>query len=200
MKGYCTIDDVKNYTLTDVEDSFNSQIELWISSIEAYIDKTTGRNFIADENDSSRFFDGNGKSEMYIDECVEVTSVVIKDVMGDIMSVLAEGSYFLTYPYNDYPIRKVIIKSYNEKGFLAFPSGQKNIEVEAKWGYSVQVPDQIKLATTILVSGIMNVSNQAPGKVKTESIGDYQVTYRDSQWSDFELAKQIIGEFTKYNV
>ncbi|HBI50268.1 MAG TPA: hypothetical protein DDY21_00240 [Candidatus Moranbacteria bacterium] len=200
MKGYCAVVDIENYTLTEIETTFETNVQGWISVVEQYIDNETGRNFKADASASKRYYDGNDLNEFYVDECVEVSGLVIKNSMGDTLFTLTKDTHYLTYPYNELPIRKLIAKSYNVLGFISFLKGQKNIELTAKWGYSVDVPDGIKFATMILVSGIVNFSNNSEGEIKSEKIGDYQVSYKDDQWKDFELAKKIIGQFTKYDV
>jgi hypothetical protein len=200
MKGYCQVEDIENYTLTDVEESFEDNVEFWIGAMEQHIEKETGRVFIADSVASKRKYDGNDLNEIYIDECIEISGLKIYDDMGNTTYDLTKDTHYLVYPYNTLPIRKLMSKSYNVLGFTRFLRGQGNVEVNAKWGYSAAVPDGIKFATIVLVAGIVNFSNNADGEVKSEKIGDYQVTYKDDQWKDFEMAKEIIGQFTKHDV
>lgn len=201
MKGYCAKEDIENYTLTEIDVSFDTTIEFWISVVEDFIDHETGRNFKADSADSKRYFDGNGETDLYIDECVSITDLKIYDSLGNLLETLAKDTHYLVHPYNELPIRKVLSKYYNPTGFSRFYKGQKNIEINAKWGYSAVVPAQIKFACTVLVAGIVNYSNNAEGEIKSEKIGDaYSVTYKDEQWKDYETAKEIIKNFTKIDV
>ena len=79
MKGYTSRQQIENYLLITVDPSFYTQINSWIEQIETYIDKTTGRNFIADTVASAKLYDGDGTSELLIDDCVDVTEVKIDD-------------------------------------------------------------------------------------------------------------------------
>jgi len=201
MKGYCSVEDIENYTLTEVLETFATNVEFWIEVIEGFIDNETGRNFIADTVASKRYFDGNGECNLYIDECIEISGLKIYNSLGDLLHELTKDTHYLIHPYNELPIRKVLSKLSNPIGFSRFYKGQKNIEVNAKWGYSLEVPAQIKFACTVLVAGIVNYSNNAEGEIKSEKIGDaYSVTYKDEQWKDYETAKEIIKSFTKIDV
>lgn len=200
MKGYCGITDIENYTLTEIAESFETNVEEWISMVEQYIEKETGRVFIADSEASERYFDGNGEIEFYIDEFIAITGAVIYDTLGNVKYTLTEDTHYLTFPYNKETKRGLIAKSYNVLGFADFTLGVKNVKITAKWGSFEAVPDAIKFATMVLVSGIVNFSNNADGEIKSEKIGDYSVTYKDEQLKDFELAKEIIGQYTKHDV
>ena len=200
MKGYCSVADIEKYSLTEIDANFEATVEGWIAVIEQYIEKETGRVFKADTTASKRYFDGNYSNEIYIDECISVSELLIKDVLGNTLYNLVKDTHYLVYPYNELPIRKLMAKSYNVLGFLTFPKGQKNIELTAKWGYSESVPDGIKFATMVLTTGIVNYSNNSDGEAKSEKIGDYSITYKENDWKDYELAKSIIGSFTKHDV
>lgn len=201
MKGYCSETDVENYLLTTIDDTFSGQIEKWIEQVEAYIEKKTERIFIADTEASERWFDGNGELDLYLDEFVSISGLVIYDALGNEQYTLTENTHYLSFPYNETPKRGLRTKYYNTLGFTYFPSGIRNTKATAKWGYSVAVPDPIKFATTVLVSGIVNFSNQSEGEIKSEKVGEWQVTYRDNQQeADFKRANEIIDQFTKHNV
>lgn len=200
MKGYCSVADVENYTLTEVDSVFEPNVQFWIGAVETIIERQTGRVFIADSEASKRYFDGNGLPELHIDECVAITGLKIVDDMGNTVYDLTENTHYFSEPYNELPKRKLASKSYNVLGFSRFLKGQRNVELTAKWGFSIEVPEPIKFATVVLVAGIMNFGNDANGEIKSEKIGDYQVTYKDDQWRDFEIAKEVIGNYTKHNV
>jgi len=188
-KGYTTRAEVERYTLTGIEEYFRPQVEKWIASVEDYIEKSTGRVFIADQESSWRKFDVEDprKKEIWFDECVELEELRVNN--GDI----PEDSY-LVYPANTIPKFRIKIKK------RYFPQGDQNVEIRARWGFSEEAPESIRLATTVLVAGIINYGSQEV-KEKTkqaESIGPYSVTYGDERsWSDFEQVKQIIEKYRK---
>lgn len=198
MKGYTSISEIENYLLTTIDEDFKSQVNGWIEIMENYVDSKTGRNFKADTEASDRYFNGNGKSNLLIDECVEVEEVS-RGTDFDTITALTADDYF-TFPYvlkasdgKDIPIRKLISRCYS------WYKGIKNIKVKAKWGYSVAVPDEIAFATMIFVCGIINYSLNADGEVSSKTIGRYTVTFKEEkQWQDFDRANEILKMYKKH--
>ena len=191
---YTTQENLENYLLTDIDPSFESQIEDWIEAISQYITSETGRVFVADTTASERHFDGNDTRFLPIDECISITKVEKgSDQWGDTQ---AEITSYIKLPQNysakSLPIDELMLKD----GYWL--QGAMNHTITAKWGYSASVPKDIELAATILTSGVIYESLSGEGEIKTESIGGYSVTYKDErQWADFERAKQIIGQYRK---
>jgi hypothetical protein len=157
-KGYTTKEKIENYLLTEIDASFDTQVNDWIVAMENYIDKITGRSFKADTVNSDRYFNGNGKREIWIDECISINTVNVYDVDGDLIYTFVKDTDYVVYPYNALPIRKLILKS---TCYGHFTSGTKNVIINAKWGNTAAVPEPITLAATILVGGIINFSNTA---------------------------------------
>ena len=160
MKGYTTIEQIENYLLTDIDLGFYDQIEKWIESAEDYIEKETGRVFIADETASVKLYDGNGEGVLFIDDAVEIVSVKVNGVEVE----------FYPYPVNKTPITKIAI---TEK----FTKGRQNIEVEARWGYSDEVPHAIRQVATILVAGMIEKGLSSKGELRSVSLGQYSATF-----------------------
>jgi hypothetical protein len=189
-KGYTTRQEIQNYLLITIDASFYAQVDNWIAEIEKYIDQKTGRNFIADTVASEKLYDGYNEPTLLIDDCVDVTEVKIGDD-----DPLTEGSDedYVVYPANFLPkTRLKLILS-------TFPSGDQNIHVTGKWGYSVTVPDDIKMIATVLVAGIINFSLNAEGEVQQMSIGRYSVTYKTKdEWQDFKKVDEILKYYKKY--
>lgn len=202
-KGYTTKAKVERYLLTDIDTSFNTQVDEWIEGVERIIDQITGRNFIADDEPSSRVFDGDGTEKLLIDEAVEVSQVEIgNDSYGSSFSIVPNtgaGRYF-TEPGNHVakkvPISAIVLSA------GAFPTGMQNNRITAKWGYSAAVPEDISFVATIFVAGIINQHRQGGDEIKSESIGNYSVTYNtdkeNNSWSDFENAKRILDTYKRY--
>jgi len=204
-KGYTTKTKIENYILQDIDSSFDSQIQSWIEGIERIIDQITGRNFIADSAASARVFDGDGSNELLIDECVAITKVEAGNdgYGGSFTEVLATGAdKYFTEPANaiakGYPIHKVTLRS---KSWL---EGIQNQRITAKWGYSTAVPADIEFAATVFVAGVLNQHRQGGDQIKSESIGNYQVTYNTDKegdsFGDFTRAKEILSAYTKLNI
>lgn len=197
-KGYTTKTEIENYLLTTIDTTFDSQVDNWIESIEKYIDNQTGRNFLADSvgNDSDKYYDGDNTSKLLIDDAVEITELEVGDgnlLTPDTTPIKADGDYLL-YPANRKPITQIQLRA---GYFPAYP--RQGIRVKARWGYSEEVPADIRQATTVLVAGIINYGNTADGEVKSMNIGAYSVTYKDEkQWQDFERVADILLSYKKF--
>ena len=96
---YCTIEDVKNYLLINIEEWFEPQVEKWIGQVSRMIDRQTNRDFQATDPDESgtepetRKYDGTGKRTLFVDEFVKVASVKVDG------QEIAAADYLL-YPAN----------------------------------------------------------------------------------------------------
>lgn len=196
-RGYTNRGQIQNYLLHGVKDYFVPQIDHWIAQMEEYIEKTTGRIFIADTISSIRKYDVPPRAEnfgtqsgkdLFIDDCVEVEELTVDDELID------EDEYLL-YPANSLPKTRI---SFDDENGYFFTPGKQIAEVKAKWGYSIVCPYDIAFATMILVVGIINYALQSEGEVKSETIGSYSITYKDEkQWQDFDRAKEILDHYTR---
>ncbi len=183
MKGYTTIENIEDYLLQSIDASFKSQIENWIEAMETFIEKETERIFIADAVASSKKYDGDGERILYIDDAVEVEEVKVDDEEIDC----------LFYPANTLPKTSLVAKD------SKFDYGNQNVEVKAKWGYSIAVPKDIEFVTTVLVAGIIQHSLSHEGEVQSLTMGRYSVTYKDEQQlKDFERTKDILQNYRRY--
>ena len=193
MLGYTSKNDIERYMLVDIDDSYNTQINEWIESQEAMINDFAGRVFIADTTASIRYFDGDGSHVLLIDDCISLSKIE----MGDPTTTKDEldSDDYYTYPYNRTPKRKVYYSG-------IFTRAKKNIDVTAKWGYSTAVPNDIKLATTILVSLIIEEAWQSEGETESESIGNYSITYKKTETnkSKIDRAIEILNRYRKINI
>lgn len=187
-KGYTTKTKIENYLLTDIDPSFDTQLNDWIEAVEIMIDQITGRSWKADAAAVKRYFDGNGTDTLRIDDAVEITEVKVGD------EIIDSDDYYVQ-PYNTLPIKKIILTS------GGFSYGSKNIEITAKWGRSVAVPKDIELAATILVAGIVNNSRENEGgTISSITVGRYSVSYQNSQQeSDQNSAMDILKRNKKWS-
>lgn len=199
-KGYTNRGQIQNYLLHSIKDYFVPQVDHWIAQMEQFVEKETDRVFIANSEASVKKYQIEQnlavrvgryietKMELIIEDCVEVSELKIDD------TVISADDY-LFYPANELP--KTRIKLKDDSG-LSFTKGEQNIEVKAKWGYSIDCPADIAFATLILVVGIINFSGNMEGEIKSESIGSYSVTYKDkTSWQDFDRAKRILQQYKK---
>ena len=183
-KGYTDQDAIENYLLQTIDGSFLNQLDEWIEAAENHIDLITGRNFIADVAASARLFEGKCSNKMPIDECVAVTTVEQGDTYGESFTAIDAADYQLL-PYNDTPKNAIGLK---RTGW-----GLGVHRITAKWGYSVAVPADIKFAATVLVGGIIWNQLYPDGMKKSETIGNYSVSYKDEKGdADYDKAMEIL--------
>ncbi len=196
MLGYTDKAKIESYLLIEIDDSFDEQIDRWIEAAETNINETTGRVFIADENSSERIYDIkntdansigqylSSPKNLYVHDFIGTTKLTIDD------EVIDEGDYYV-YPANENPKTRI---NYPD----GFSEGKQNIKVEAKWGYSEEVPADIEFAATVLVAGIIQHSLSHEGEVASITMGRYSVNYKDEkQMKDFESVKEILKRYKK---
>lgn len=184
-RKYTEIDQIQNYILTTVDVDFAYQVDNWIEQITKYIENTTGRVFIADEA-TEKIYDGNGTKEIYIDEFTSIEKVTVDGVE------IAETDYYI-YPNNQENKHSIVLDT------GVFTKDYQNVVVEAKWGYSREVPQDLAFATTILVAGIINHSLSHEGEVQSFSMGRYSVVYKDEKgWNDYKNAMAILDNYKRY--
>jgi hypothetical protein len=122
-----------DYSLTD-----------YILSVQEYIEGYTGRIFSACATASARLFDGMGKQELLIDDCISITKVEVgNDQYGNTFTeVLSTGTdRYIPLPNNysslKVPISKILLTQ------KIFDFGIQNAKITAKWGYSEEPPAEI---------------------------------------------------------
>lgn len=190
MRGYTSKTKLENYTLQTIDASFDAQIEAWIEAVEGFIERYTNRIFIADTEASEKVYDGEGGYEQKFDEFIEVTKVEI----GEDTKTEIESSDYRIYPNN------IENKSIIQLKEDIFTEGWQNVTITAKWGFSENCPAEITMVATTLLAGIANYSNNAKGKVRSESIGRYSVTYENEKgWQDFKRAREILNSYKKFS-
>lgn len=201
-KGYTTEAKVENYTLTDIDASFSTQMGEYIETVENHIDLVTGRNFIADSVASARVYNGDGEQELLIDDCIEITKVEAgnDDYGASFTEVSSSGAdRYFTEPINaaakGVPFHKLMLRA------RRWITGIQNHRVTAKWGYSAACPADITFAATVLVAGIINAQRKDQKEIASEKIGNYSVSYAsEKEKSDFEQAKAILQKYTRLHI
>ncbi len=187
-KGYTTKTQIENYGLITIDASFDDQIDDWISSIEAFIDNFTGRSFVAGSVEEERLFDGDGSDTLLIDDALLITAIEFSD------EELDEDAVWYEYPANDFPKTKIVYAG-------IFPLGNQNIKIIGTFGFSTEAPDDIQLAATVLVTGIITYGKAAgKGDVRSKTIGRYTVAYSTAKgWQDFNRAMGILNGYKRFS-
>ena len=208
-RQYATIEEVENYMSIDIESSFTSQVKVWIEWMTSYIEAQTGRVFIADSANSEKVYEVDlqrsvsiggrliSPVELVIDEFVNTSTTSMKLTIDD--EELDEDE-FLLYPATVEELPKTRLKLKKDTG-LTFTEDEQNIKVEAKWGYSIAAPGDIKFATIVLVAGMINESWSSEGEMSSVIMGRYTMSFKNKkELADFERMKEILAIYTKRTV
>ena len=152
----------------------------FINAVQKYIDNYCNRKF-EQESATSKLYDGDGCGNLVIqDDILTLSKIEILDEDGDVEYTLDSSDDYFLYPANETPKKEIVINKDNAPIGI-FPSGNQNIKLTGTFGNSATVPDDISLAATMLVAGIIedNYVN-ATGDIKSEKLGEYEVTFDTS--------------------
>ena len=177
-----------------------AQLSSWITAAQEYIENYTGQKFEAEA--TTKYYDSKGGTEMLIDSFQSITELSILDTDGNVDETLTEGqsSDFITYPYNETIKYKIVLTVGSSLG--AFPVGKRLVKVVATFGVGSTVPKQIELVTAMLVAGIIRAANaKSGGEVRSESLGDYSVSYGEVDEVSQKLGiKQTLDQYKLYSL
>lgn len=198
-KGYTTEEKVEEYLNESISSGGVDNIILYI---EKLIDNFTGRNFKADTSASYRYYNGDGSQELNIDDCVEVSEVNIGsnyygDSFDEVGTTGVDRYYVLpnNYAAEGYPIDKLHLRS------RFFTLGFQNQKIKAKWGYSTTPPDDIIYAATVLVASVYKAGRSgAIGGIKSERIGEYNVSFGADSEEEVKRAIGILNSYKKFEI
>ena len=169
---------IQNYLLTNIDDSFASQVEEWILVVQNYIDDYTGTSF--EGTSEARYFDGDGTNEIIVDDFVSLTKIEILDDDGSVDYTLNATTDYYLYPANKTTKNRIVINRYNADTSIFPKTYPQNIKITANWGYSNTVPEDIRFVATKLVGEIIKEGNYDIGnEIKSEKLGEYSITYQD---------------------
>ena len=159
-------------------------LTILLDAVSDLLDKFFNRpdGFTADTVATARYFAGNGKPYLLIDECVEIATVAVKDSSSDTTytdwttpttNMAGDGDWlaFAGDPkapnFNDLPYTAIMVdpngdyavfttgKFTTRGGFrpsTGISRGAPTVKVTAKWGYSVAAPAVVKQATLALAA------------------------------------------------
>ncbi|MEQ9135755.1 MAG: hypothetical protein RLO51_11140 [Thalassobaculum sp.] len=192
---YCTVAQVEEYTGTTIAGDDVATVEGWIESISRLFDKITDRKLVADDESDAepeaRYFDGNGGTQLRIDDCVSIATLKIGDEYG---ANLATVTSYVTYP-RVAPFRGLALTS------GCFTPGLQNVEVTGFWGFMEEVSADLSFACTVIVGGVLNTKTPNAQAVKSEKIGEYQVTYLDDKGiADYQRAMAILEGYKRHSL
>ncbi len=172
MASYCTLVEVKE-NLDKTKTATDPAITALIARASAAIDSYTRRpdGYVALAVATARVYAGRGQPYLLIDENVAVTLVAAKEAVDDTAyTAWAAGDWLAFHgspqnpDFNKTPYNGLFVQP--DGGYASFVGGQwggrgergavrvamPTVQVTAKWGYAVTVPDPIKQACIIQVA------------------------------------------------
>lgn len=181
---------VENYLLTNIDSSFDTQIDEWIASVEAYMNKQTDRILLSDGVTRDYYYDVSKDCtrKIRLDEFISIDSITDVD-SGD--EIPADDIYY--YPSNAEYINRIEYPN-------GFTLGKRKIKVTGVRGRYTEetLPADLKFAATVLLAEIINFGNTSVGEVKSETIGRYGVTYAtDGQKVDLKRVQDILWSYRR---
>jgi hypothetical protein len=189
--NYTDLARIQAYALKEITVSFEEEVTQWIEAMSRYADQYTNRKLVvSDESDpeETKYYDGNGRPLLMIDDCLSITSIAVGDEWGENYSTTTN---YVPYPKTA-PYRQLVMKD------SVFTRGVQNVRVVGEFGYFEELPEDLAFAVTVLVTGIINGQAPSAQDVKSESIGNYSVTYTDDrQKRDFTRAMAILDSYKK---
>ena len=199
--SYTSKSRIQNFLLITIDDSFDTQISEWIASVEKWINNYCGREFET-ETATYKLYDGNNTSELLVDDILTVTKIEILDQERNVDETIDSTDEYWLYPANESPKWKIVIDSRNAPIGI-FPSGHQNIKITGTFGYSATVPADVELAATKMVAAIIRESGtDVTGRIKSESLGDYSVTFADiGKIADrLDVKDSLLKHYRKVNI
>jgi hypothetical protein len=164
----------------------DSELLLFLTATSRYIERWmprmrsgTPRHFTSDAAVTTRLFDGNGKTRLWVDDISTTTGLIVKaDLNGD-YDVLDSGETltidadFWVGPANATAGGEVKPYTYldicpNSTVLTAWPKWQRSVSVTARFGWPA-VPEAVKRATIGLTKALRDIS-KAPYSLAYENI------------------------------
>jgi hypothetical protein len=159
------IEAVLQRDLTDEEERvIENAIEAVSESINAY----TGRIWFdlgeEDADEEVRYYDGNGKRELFVDDFNSISQIRFLDSLGNVTNTVPSTKY-IYYPRNTDWKNSIYLRD------RYFPNIKSGVEVTGVF-YTGEVPIDVQMATATLV-GHFFASSRNVGDFKKESIEGY---------------------------
>jgi hypothetical protein len=189
ITGLCTIAEVKEAAgiPEDLSDQ-DSLIERLIGNVTRFFERRTRRAFTTGVQ--TKYFDGNDKGYLLVDDCLSVSAVRIIETDGSAWKTFNIANELRLYPLNRSPTTRLqIINSVSEnphrtigRSPYIFTRGYANVEVTANWGSYEQVPEDVNgMAIDLVVSKIRKSSNRG---LRSVSIGGESITFTDNDLTE----------------
>jgi hypothetical protein len=174
---YTDKNQIEAYLGITLPSSLDDQLDNWIQAVQNYLDNYVGFSF-ENTTETSRYYDGSGERELFVDKYYELGSVVTLDVDGDTDVTVdsGDGSGVVQYPLNSDRTDRLYLPT--DAPISKFPSHRNAVKVTAKFGWSAEAPQDIQLTATRLMAHLIQPRLSGNlGEKTQESLGDYSVSF-----------------------
>ena len=154
MADYCTLAEIKEQVIDGFYNTdYDAGIGKQITAVSRLIDREVGRwenYFYPSATPVTRYYDGSGCSELWIDEFVSISSVAVSELGGVSPSdyIVWSASDYIAWPYNSTPIMRLDVDVQNGSK-VYWEKYRKAVKVTGIPGYSTTPPEIIKQACII---------------------------------------------------
>lgn len=196
---YVTKAQIKKYLGVNFSADFDSFVDDVIASCQKWVERYCGDEKFGDRlfeapdpnTSSTRRFDGSGNSRLYVGDLFDQETIEVDDVL-----MTVDSDLFL-YPLNagengtgeafqylemSQPATRLNSnsRSIGEEPYT-FEAAQANVKIDGYWYFTETPPVDITLAMMKLVGAVLkeNISDGDVREKKSETLGDYQVSYQD---------------------
>ncbi len=179
LASLAAVKDALGITSSDDDNLLTRQI----NAVTDYIESYCGRRF-KDTTYTDEYYDGDGETDLILKQfpITDTAEISITFVSDDVETAVDNDD----------------LEFYNDEGMIYYPRwprGRKNIKITYSAGYAT-IPADLAQACIELVATIHN--RRKTGGAKSESIGDYSITYGDLEASP--LAQKVIDFYRNQNL
>lgn len=168
MADYTTLTSVKaeipdgGFTSTDYDAQITSLITVASRMIDVYLGVAPG--YFASTSEETRYFDGNGETEVPIDDMVSITSLSVAETGDtDYTAWTTSDMDYYVKPYNyavvGLPISALVVDHNGDQ--FNFPNYPKALQITGVFGFSSTAPSLIEQACKVQVIQWLMRSKQA---------------------------------------
>jgi len=188
--AYTTHADVGAFLGITIPADDQAKITAWAKAMSRYLDAKANRPLYRTEEETF-LYDGDGTGITVITDCHSISQVEVEGLNISVADIL------------EYPANKPYTSRIALRNGGRFPRGRQNISITAIHGMNEELPEDIKLAATILTAGVyaancLPATAEEDQTVVSERIGDYQVQYaKPEHVSAFASVSAIIGGYTR---
>lgn len=185
----CTLDEIRIDLKLDSVDDYVDIIEALIHGVSDWIESSyCKRNFISREYTEQ--LDGKGREVIFLkNRPITAVESVHDDINGDFNSdTLITSDYYTLYGDEGMIKLKKDTNYFDTK--TCFQDGSRNVQVVYTAGYAA-VPKAVNLACRKMVVKLFRQMEK--DGIKSESIGQYSVTYSDNKDVPFDIKILLDG-------